>query len=764
MYENHVRDWTRQPYEIPAHLPYLFSKVVWRAPMPGQAGYWVRLYRFSYVNPEPGRVIQQIEFISAMQTPSLVVVGLTLDPVRLGERPDDSPNLEPTDPVPGAQMEVVVQTSEGLPLFNAKVRLQAEQGSGKSPDRFEQTQITDASGLTRVGYPPAHDLQRLEITASHEDYAGRKMGWEMQAGDVIPASYTFKLGNGITIGGRVVDESNAPITGATLYFSRFWSGGEDMVLRGEQSDFPNRSIASGAQGLWQIKGVPADLLHHIGFDASHPDYVEADYFGQLSESREQELRAGTFKVVLRRGLWVAGRVIDEGGKPISGARIIAGAYNHGGTLESTTDAEGAFGFRNLSLREIQFSALAKGRKAEIRTVEVKPGMPEILFRLGRGQTIRGIVKAESGDPVAGVRIDPESKTGGPSDTYQLDLNSDKDGRFEWDGAPEEALSFCFLKFGYEAKRRQTLKPNEENVVTLRRSRKIEGRVLDALTEKPVTKFRVGIGWDSDLDSFCADFPGMKDYADANGQFTFEANEESVGVVKAEADDYAARIEPLPKAQNGGVQVVLRLKPSAALHGVLVTPDGVPVAGGTVTFSSGQPGGMPTLRNARLVDTGPQRKMVTTDAAGQFVLPSPPETGTVVAAEEKGFGSAAIQQVRDSGRLVLQAYGRIEGTYTRGGQPVAGQEFTLSMRDSSISFDRAGYKSTTDENGRFNFGQVPPGGVQIVRLVITAPKYWFHSYGADVTVLPGQTAQVALGDSGATLMGRIRFESPPAEAE
>lgn len=34
----------------------------------------------------------------------------------------------------------------------------------------------------------------------------------------------------------------------------------------------------------------------------------------------------------------------------------------------------------------------------------------------------------------------------------------------------------------------------------------------------------------------------------------------------------------------------------------------------------------------------------------------------------------------------------------------------------------------------------------------------------MTVLPGQTAQVALGDSGATLTGRIRFETPPAEGE
>ena len=81
IFENHVRDGIRQPYETPAFLPYAFSKVVWRAPEPGKADRWVRLYRFSYENPEPARVIQQIEFVSAMQKPSLLVVGLTLDPV-----------------------------------------------------------------------------------------------------------------------------------------------------------------------------------------------------------------------------------------------------------------------------------------------------------------------------------------------------------------------------------------------------------------------------------------------------------------------------------------------------------------------------------------------------------------------------------------------------------------------------------------------------------------------------------------------------------
>jgi hypothetical protein len=183
----------------------------------------------------------------------------------------------------------------------------------------------------------------------------------------------------------------------------------------------------------------------------------------------------------------------------------------------------------------------------------------------------------------------------------------------------------------------------------------------------------------------------------------------------------------------------------------------------VAISSGQPGEMLTLKNARLVDTG-QGKVVTSDAAAEFVLPSPPETGTVIAAEEKGFGFASVQKVRDSGRLVLQAFGRIEGTYKRGGRPVAGQEFTLTMSDPGISFDWGQYRASTDENGRFTIDRVPPGAGQVVRLVSATANSFIHSYGADVTVLPGQTAQVVLGDSGATLAGRIRFESPPAEGE
>lgn len=763
-FENHVRDWIRLPYETPSYLPYAFSKVAWYTSITNQPGRIVRLYRFAYPNPEPTKTVRQLEFASAMAAPNLFIVGLTLDPLKLGERPDDSPNLEPTDPWPPSQLDVFAQSSEGQPIPNANLRVVIQQAGGKTPTRMDRTVKTDANGYAKINYPPLTDIERLDIGASHDDYGAKKMVWETKAGDVVPASFVLKLGSGIGIGGTVVDSGDNPIVDAKVQLSRFWTGGEEMNKRGEQSDFASRTFTTDSQGRWQAKGVPTDLLNRISVSASHPDYVSTRLTVSANAAEEAKLREGTHRIVLQQGLLVPGRVVDDQDKPISEARVWAGMVNYTGTQDTKTDAQGRFAFRNLKEGEMQFSVLAKGRKPESKKLIIKQGMAEIVFKLGPGQVIRGIVKNETSEPVSGVRVALESPSGGVSQDYQFETTTDDGGRFEWDGAPDEARNFCFLKTGYEAKRRQTLKLDVENVITLRKGRKVQGWVLDAQTEKPISKFRVGTGRSySSVESFYPDYPGMKTIADANGTFSLELNEEETSGIKAVADDYAEQIEKLPDAQNGVVEVVLRLKPSASLRGVVIA-EGVPVPGATVTLTTGnRPGGGVSFRNGRFDDYG-RGQVVTTDAAGEFVLPSPPETGTVLAVAESGFGSAPIQQVRDSGRLVLQAFGRIEGTFKIAGQPVAGQEFLFSMMNVGISFDFAGYKATTDEAGHFAISKVPPGEGQIVRLVKTSGNSWMHSHNTDVMVEPGETTQVALGDTGAVLKGHVSFETPPGEDE
>jgi hypothetical protein len=58
--------------------------------------------------------------------------------------------------------------------------------------------------------------------------------------------------------------------------------------------------------------------------------------------------------------------------------------------------------------------------------------------------------------------------------------------------------------------------------------------------------------------------------------------------------------------------------------------------------------------------------------------------------------------------------------------------------------------------------VPAGEGGIVRLIRTSPNSWAHSDRTSVTIQPGQTTQVTLGDSGTTIKGTVRFETPPAD--
>ncbi|NOS72614.1 MAG: carboxypeptidase regulatory-like domain-containing protein [Verrucomicrobia bacterium] len=768
-YAVHTRDWKRVRFEQPGRVSAPGAKVVWRADERAGDDRNMRLYRFALANPAPGHAVKQLEFRSAMANAALFFTALTLDPLKLGQRPDDSPDLEETDPPPARTLEILVQDSTGRMIPGARVRSMYELKQDGKTSRVNKSLVTDANGVCVFKFADA-DMEKLELSAWQEESetSGRKMVWETRAGDIIPVSYTFKLGNGITIGGLVVDESDIPIAEAKLNFYRFWTGSDEMNKRGDHPDFSNRNATTDAQGRWQMKGLPPEMLDRIGFEVKHPDFTGTSMNVGGSATDEAKFRNGTHKIVLKRGLIVRGKVTDEFNSPIKDAQVWAGDRNTRERQDKRTDTNGEFRFTNIKEGDVRFSVMAKGRTPEVKTATVKPDMPEIIFKLIPGKLIRALVQNVAGEPLPGTRVSLESPTGGVAESYEFNTTTDTEGRFEWDGAPDEPVQFYFYKEGYEQKRGQRLKQNEDNIVTLRKGRNVQGWVVDSDTQKPITKFRVGVGRNHEAGTsrFYADYPGMKDYSDANGAFTVALNEEQNNAIKAEADDYAEKVEQLPAAENGVVQIVLKLKPSSALRGVLVNPQGAPVPGATVALTEGDSiGSSFQLRNGRLSSYDRSSKLVTTDASGNFTLPSPPETGgDVVASSESGFARASVAQVRGSGQLVLQGFGRIEGTIKIGGQPVAGQEFGFSMQNIGISPDWQSYKTSSDEQGRFSFDKVPAGESSVIRLIKNSDTSWTHSHKTPVVVEAGKTAQVSFGDDGAVIKGQVLFETPLPEGE
>jgi len=775
LYGVHLRDWWRARYEQPARLPGPHAKVIWRgthADATRWGGKTLRLYRLSLANPEPKRVIRQLELVSARARPATLILAMTLDPLAPGERPDATADLEEVDPELTGHLQVTVQDMEFKPLVGAEIRVQAREkgqtGNGvESPRAF----TTDGQGVVDV-LRPAEGVERLQITVSKPEYGTRRVVWNVTNGDTIPASVTVNLNGAIRIGGTVVDPDGNPVSGAKVTLSRFWRGGESQGARGDGVDFERQEHTTGADGRWSTGQVPPEILHRIGISAEHPDYILARAMGDWEKQAIEKLKQGAYELRLGRGLEVRGRVLDTEDKPISGATVWAGGRDTVERKETQSAGDGTFVFRNVVEGRVSFSVLAKGKEPATQTVKVSADTPEVVFRLGAGNVIRARVQNADGEPLAGARVVLEG-SGEIGRSYEFSTRTDDDGRFEWDSAPSEPMPFYFYAAGYEQKRNHVLRPSEDNTVVLKRERRVLGKVVDASSGEPVTRFKVAVGhaWDKQLSSFYADYPGATEFISPEGSFELKLNEEQTNALQTEAEEYAGVTELLPEERDGEVNVTVKLKRTSALRGVVVDASGQPVPGTQITVAPavnlprGYGPSAVNLKEGRLEIRGLGRGVVVESVeGGKFVVPSTPEEGTVIAAGPAGFAAMALSEVRASGRILLLPYGAIEGTYRVLGQPVPNEEFLLNLTSMGIQADFQTYRAKTDSAGRFKLEGVPAGAVGVIRLIQTNPNSWEHGLETSVTVLPGQTAQIQMGGSGLVVRGQARFETPPTDED
>jgi uncharacterized GH25 family protein len=758
LYNVHLRDWWRLPYEEPAQLPNALTKVAWKGPYPPFKDHSLRLYRVALVNPHPEKTIRSIEFVSTMKRPSLFVAALTLDPLEPGIRLDDLTSQEMADPELNGELQLFVQDMEGHPLTNAQVSTTFKSASA---DSAGQKYMTDNNGLVLVRFPN-NGLTSLDVGAEHEDYSGKKMLWDLQSGDTLPASYTLKLGAEVKIGGVVVDDGENPILGAEVSLYRFWTGADGAPdKKGEQPSFTTQKQTTDDQGRWLAKGLPLELLDHIMFDVNHPDFVGTNITVTANNAAEKQLRDGTFKIVLLRGLEVYGRVMDESQNPVSGATVWAGRKFFRDRQQTQSDVQGRFSFRKVKDGDALFSVMAQNFSPDNKTVNVHAGMSEIVFNLKPGDVVRAHVQDESGQPVANARVGLEGSPGEPSyDAYEFSANTDDQGNFSWDSAPKESMSFYFFHDGFEAKRGVKLAPGQDNTVTMHPTRQLQGQVLDDTSGHAVTNFTVRTGTASPDNSDVYGVVRNHEFSAVDGRFNINIEEESDNAIYVSAGGYADQVQKMPDAQNGIVQMVVRLKPSAGLNGVVLAPDGTPVPGVNVAVAGDAMHSNIQLTGGRLRSYDSSSKLATTDSNGHFNISSVPEDGTVVASGEPGFGRAPLDEVRNSGILTLQPWGRIEGSLKIAGQPGVGKDLLFNLSIPGISTDFNGYKFTTDNQGQFTMEKIPPGAGAIVRLVSTSPNSWSWSDSTPVTVKPDETTQVTLGDNGAVVVGRIRFNNPP----
>ena len=86
-------------------------------------------------------------------------------------------------------------------------------------------------------------------------------------------------------------------------------------------DFDSMAVLTDHEGRWSIDTIPAGFdLEQVRFAFRHPDF-----FGSADPNLEPEqLRNRRAVAILHRGVSIAGRVMDEQGRPIVGAALRLG--------------------------------------------------------------------------------------------------------------------------------------------------------------------------------------------------------------------------------------------------------------------------------------------------------------------------------------------------------------------------------------------------------------------------------------------------------
>ena len=772
-YGVHVRDWWGKRYEEPATVSDAHSKAVWRGKHP-DASKWgksPRLYLTSLANPDTNKPVKSLEFVSAMANPTLVIVGVTLDGLPPGARDGDFHDLdEGRGGLTGTQYVTALDAATGKPIAGAKVKVHGKEHVD-TPDfaDYDREGVTAVNGVAAV-QQSQDGLDLLEIRVEAENYVTGKKEVNLKKGDKLPPNVEIRLKGGLTIGGIVQDPDGQPLAGANVGVGRIYRGGEDEVKQADY-EFDHREATTDAEGKWTVKGVPLVMLPDVYVSAHHPDYVSAPgtVLGE-NDKLTTQLTNLTYVIKLARGHEVTGIVLGPDDKPFPGAKVKAG-HRWGGdsNRETTSGSDGRFRLLNVKGELQAVTAIADGYTPATKAITPGTNTTELTLKLTQGASLKGIVLDPDGQPVAQVRINYEPRNYDYEWTQRNNIEwegtTDEQGRFEWKSAPEGESEFYVGKEGYAQKRGVKLKTGEEdNVVRLTHNRKVLGVVGDAQTSQPVTKFSVmpAKGDENGFNSWSDS--DKRDFADTEGHFTLEVSDEEHNVIKVSADDYLPKFVLLPAPQDDYVTVTVLLEASQVPEGIVVDAAGQPVPEAQVGVSGKDWNSGLQVGRSRLMSNGSRGNVTRADAQGHFKPPAVPDPMLLIAISPAGYGEISWAEFQQTKTIVLQPFGRIEGTLYVSGKPAEGQGVFLSLSDpgpGGLNADWNAFKVDTDKDGKFVLNDVPPGERAVVRLIQTAPNSWMHSHRTPVEVLPGQTATVNLGNVGAIITGRLNFAAATA---
>jgi len=343
----------------------------------------------------------------------------------------------------------------------------------------------------------------------------------------VPVVHIRLQGSG-ALEGRVSDADGAPVAAARVRVAYTMT-----ASHGEQSP-AGLEATSDAAGDYRIDHVPPGRFVVVAEPgaASTAEAAGADspvesgaglvpvWVQDVPVDVGRETR---LDLLLPRGARLSGRVTDESGAPLAGAKVLLetslrwpapelngssttssddlriasrGSDGQGETVltrrerDTTTDAHGGWVFEHVFHGEKRVTASdPDGLRIKARaTLEVRNDLPQTLdLLLPTGLTMRSRIVDGSGAPLedVSVQVRPEEADGSE---FEGSARTDRDGLFVLSGLAPVTLRLLAYKPGYLTVYEQVDPAAPEAQYTMQRAPNVRGRVLDAQRDTPLTSY------------------------------------------------------------------------------------------------------------------------------------------------------------------------------------------------------------------------------------------------------------------------------------
>jgi len=667
----------------------------------------------------------------------------------------------------GQEFALCVVGPGGKPIPEALVELRTDPGTTAEQIRqgkfvkggsYGAFVATDVEGRLVVELPraPTH----FDVYITTPGYGPYWAGWSSEShAQPVPTRFTSELEAAWSVGGIIVEANGKPVEGVTFR--------PNIEFKKRPGDFRQLGIGTRLKtdvaGKWRFDSVPVSM-GEVFVEINHPGFMPVRRPLTRGEFGIERGREPSAKIVLDRGLTVTGRVTDEAGKPIVGALVRTKFLND--IREAKTGNDGVYRLTGCEPRAARIVVSAKGRATDMKELSIDSEMGPVDFQMKPGGMVRIRVLDERGNPVPKARI-LFQRWRGPFSYFEfnhVNQYADQNGLWVWNEAPlDEFKADICPPDGMELLEQPLIAREEEYVFRLPAALVVSGKVIDAVTKKPVKAFRVvpGIRWSSETHM---NWARGESFLATDGNYRIRQTRGYLAhLVRIEADGYLAAVSRDIKSTEGNVSIDFELKRGTNVVAKVVTPRNIPAAGAKVAL--GVAGSQINIQNGDIDDGSTYSARETTDDTGRFHFPAQDKHFQLVITHPSGFAHIKSTPDWELARIIhLEPWCRVEGTFRVGKKLGANVPITINVagRDSygnDVPSIFTHHDVTAGPDGRFVFERVIPGSGWIGRRIMLTGDDGATDVTSSCMIAAnfpaGKTVHIDLGGAGRAVVGKLQ---------